>query len=158
MGKKSLIKSTSKKKRAPKKTASKAKPKKKAPAKKAAPAKPKPAAKSKPAPKAKPAPKPAKKAAPKTKPVSVKDLLKKKFDIVTPKVLYTVPKKMVAKSAFTAPEFLSGFEAKDAKRVSGLLANTYSEKDLIEVLASLNESMVNFSKLRKRFPFKGEQY
>ena len=87
MGKKSLIKSTSKKKRAPKKAASASNPKKKAPAKKAAPAKPKAAAKPK------PAPKPAKKAAPKTKPVSVKDLLKKKFDIVTPKVLYTVPKK-----------------------------------------------------------------
>ena len=124
MGKKSLIKSTSKKKRAPKKAAAAANPTKKTQAKKAAPAKPKPAAKSK------PAPKPAKKAAPKTKPVSVKDLLKKKFDIVTPKVLYTLPKKKVAKSTFTAPEFLSGFEAKDAKRIKGLLANTYSEKDL----------------------------
>ena len=126
MGKKSLIKSTSKKKRAPKKAASAANSKKKGPAKKTTPAKPKPAAKTK------PAPKPVKKAAPQTKPVSVKALLKKKFDIVPPKVLYTVPKKMVAKSAFTAPEFLSGFEAKDAKRVSGLLANTYSEKDLID--------------------------
>ena len=124
MGKKSLIKSTSKKKRAPKKAASEANPTKKTPAKKAAPAKPKPAAKSK------PAPKPAKKTAPKTKPVSVKDLLKKKFDIVTPKVLYTVPKKMIGTSTFTAPEFLSGFEAKDAKRIKGLLANTYREKDL----------------------------
>ena len=126
MGKKSLIKSTSKKKRAPKKAASASNPKKKAPAKKAAPAKPKAAAKPK------SAPKPTKKAAPKTEPVSVKDLLKKKFDIVTPKVLYTAPKKKIAKSAFTAPEFLSGFDAKDAKRVSGLLANTYSEKDLID--------------------------
>jgi hypothetical protein len=129
MGKKSLIKSTSKKKRAPKKAAPKAKPKKNAPAKKAAPAKPKPAAKSKPAPKPvkKAAPK---KAAPKTKPVSVKALLKKKFDIVTPTVLYTVPAKMVAKSTFTAPERLAGFKAEDAKRIKRLLANTYSEKDL----------------------------
>ncbi len=125
MGKKSLIKSTSKKKRAPKKAASAANLKKKAPAKKTAPAKPKPAAK------AKPAPKPAKEAAPKTKPVSVKDLLRKKFDIVTPKVLYRVPTKMAAKPTFTAPEFLSGFEAEDAKRVKGLLANSYSENDLI---------------------------
>jgi hypothetical protein len=60
----------------------------------------------------------------------VKDLLKKKFDSVTPKVLYTVPKKMTPSPTFTAPEFLSGFEAKDAKRIKGLLANTYSEKDL----------------------------
>jgi hypothetical protein len=129
MGKKSLIKSTSKKKRAPKKAAPAAKPKKNAPAKKAAPAKPKPAAKSKPAPKPvkKAAPK---KAAPKTKPVSVKALLKKKFDIVTPTVLYTVPAKMVAKSTFTAPERLAGFKAEDAKRIKRLLANTYSEKDL----------------------------
>jgi colicin import membrane protein len=129
MGKKSLIKSTSKKKRAPKKAASPANPKKKAPTKKAAPAKPKPAAKSKPAPKPvkKAAPK---KAAPKTKPVSVKALLKKKFDIVTPAVLYTVPAKMVAKSTFTAPDRLAGFKAEDAKRIRGLLANTYSEKDL----------------------------
>jgi hypothetical protein len=126
MGKKSLIKSTSKKKRAPKKAAPAANLKKKAPAKKAAPAKPKPAAK------AKPVPKPAKKAAPKTKPVSVKDLLRKKFDIVTPKVLYTVPKKKVAEPTFTAPAFLTGFKAEDAKRVKGLLANSYTEKDLIE--------------------------
>ena len=124
MGKKSLIKSTSKKKRAPKKAASAANSKKNQPAKKAAPAAPKPAAKSKPAPQT------AKKAAPETKPVSVKDLLKKKFDIVTPKVLYTVPKNMIVKSTFTAPELLSGFEAKDAKRIKGILANTYSEKDL----------------------------
>ncbi|MBR9987444.1 MAG: hypothetical protein KFF68_16195, partial [Desulfosarcina sp.] len=128
MGKKSLIKSTSKKKRAPKKTSPAANPKKKPPKKKAAPAKPNPAGQ------AKPAPQPAKKAAPKTKPVSVKELLRKKFDIVTPKVLYTVPKKMAAKSTFTAPEFLSGFKAEDAKRVRRLLSNTYSEKDLKEAM------------------------
>jgi hypothetical protein len=126
MGKKSLIKSTSKKKRTQKKATTGANPKKKALAKKKAPAKPKPAAK------AKPAPTPAKKPAPKSKPVSVKDLLRKKFDIVTPKILYGVPKKMAAKSTFTAPEFLSGFEAEDAKRVKGLLANSYTEKDLKE--------------------------
>ncbi|WP_319409304.1 histone H1-like repetitive region-containing protein [uncultured Desulfosarcina sp.] len=43
-----------------------------------------------------------------------------------------MPKKMVPTPTFTAPEFLSGFEAKDAKRIKGLLANTYSEKDLID--------------------------
>ena len=120
MGKKSLIKSTSKKS-TPKKAASAAKTKKKAVEKNAAPAK-KPAAKSTPAKNAK--------ATPKAKPVSVKDLLKKKFDIVTPKVLYTVPKEMVEKSTFTAPELLAGFEAKDAKRIKAVLSNTYSESDL----------------------------
>ena len=120
MGKKSLIKSTSKKS-TPKKAASAAKTKKKAVEKNAAPAK-KPAAKSTPAKNSK--------ATPKAKPVSVKDLLKKKFDIVTPKVLYTVPKEMVEKSTFTAPELLAGFEAKDAKRIKAVLSNTYSESDL----------------------------
>jgi len=141
MGKKSLIKSTSKKKKkkaAAKKTAAKAKPTKKAPAKKS-PAK-KAAAKSKPAAKVKPAAKPLKKsapkkaapkkAAPKTKPVSVKELLKKKFATAAPETLYRVPAKMVEKSTFTAPEILSGYSAGDAKRIKGLLANTYNEADL----------------------------
>ena len=156
MGKKSLIKSTSKKKKkaAAKKTAAKAKPMKKAPAKKA-PAK-KAAAKSKPAAKVKPAAKPVKKTAPKksapkktapkkaapkktvpkkkaalkAKPVSVKDLLKKQFATEAPKTLYSVPAKMVEKSTFTAPELVSGFSAGDAKRIQGLLANTYSAADL----------------------------
>ena len=103
MGKKSLIKSTSKKKRAPKEAAASTKPKKKPPAKKAAA-------------KAKPAPPSAKKAAPKkakpkakAKPVSVKDLLKKQFGIVTPKVLYSVPKDKREKSTFNAPDRLAGF-------------------------------------------------
>ncbi|WP_197904704.1 histone H1-like repetitive region-containing protein [Desulfosarcina alkanivorans] len=56
--------------------------------------------------------------------------MKKKFDIVTPTVLYTVPAKMVAKSTFTAPERLAGFNADDTQRIKGLLANVYSEKDL----------------------------
>ncbi len=122
MGKKSLIKSTSKK-RAPQKAASAAKTKKKAAAKKAAPAK-KPAAKSSPAKKAPPAPK--------AQPVSIPALLKKQFAVVTPKTLYTVPKKMVAASTFTAPELLAGYEAKDAQRIKGILTNKYSESDLID--------------------------
>ena len=70
------------------------------------------------------------KAPPKAKPVPVKTLLKKKFDAATPKVLYSVPKELVEKSTFTAPDFLAGFEAKDAKRIKGLLANTYNAADL----------------------------
>ena len=129
MGKKSLIKSTSKKKRAPKKAAASKNPKKKAPAKKAAPKGAKPAAKAKAAPvTAKKAA--AKKPAPKAKPVSVKDLLKKQFDSPAPKKLYTVPAGQVEKSVFSAPELLAGYGASEAKRVKGLLANTYSEKDL----------------------------
>ena len=122
MGKKSLIKSTSKKKRAPKKSAASKKSKKKAPAKTAKP-KAKPAANV--AKKASP-----KKSAPKAKPTSVKDLLKKQFDIVVPKTLYTVPADKAEKSNFTAPERLAGYDESDAKRIKGLLANTYSEKDL----------------------------
>ena len=122
MGKKSLIKSTSKKKRAPKKAATSANPKQTPPARKEA-AKAKPAAKT--AKKEVP-----KKAAPKAQPVSVKDLLKKQFDVVLPKVLYTVPPEKAETSTFTAPELLAGFNADDTKRIKGLLANTYSEKDL----------------------------
>jgi hypothetical protein len=37
---------------------------------------------------------------------------------------------MIAKPSFAAPERLAGLKAEDAKRVKGLLANVYSEKDL----------------------------
>ncbi len=121
MGKKSLIKSTSKKKRAPKKAAASKNPKKKPAAKTAA--------------KAKPAAKTTKKAAPKGKPVSVKDLLKKKFDVAVPKQLYTVPPDKAEKSTFAAADLLSGYNAADTKRIKGLLANTYSEKDLKDAAA-----------------------
>ncbi|WP_419664028.1 hypothetical protein Dvar_42710 [Desulfosarcina variabilis str. Montpellier] len=124
MGKKSLIKSTSKKKRAPKKAAASKNPKKK-PAAKTAAAKAKPAAKTEK--KAVP-----KKAAEMSKPTSVKDLLKKQFDVAVPKTLYTVPTDKAEKSVFSAPEFLAGYSADDTKRIKGLLANTYSEKDLID--------------------------
>ncbi len=130
MGKKTLTKSTSKKKKkaaAKKKMAAKSTPKKKAPAKKAAEAKSKPTAKAAPKTPKKTAPK---KTAPKAKPVSVKDLLKKKFDIVIPDDLYTVPKDKVTPSVFSAPEFFEGFAEANVKRIKGLLANTYSEKDL----------------------------
>jgi colicin import membrane protein len=120
MGKKSLIKSTSKKS-APKKAASAVKTENKAAAKQAPPAK-KPAAQSTPA--KQEAPKP------KGKPLSVKDLLKKKFDRVIPDVLYTVPEEKADTSTFTAPERLAGYDSKDAERIKGLLANKYSEKDL----------------------------
>ena len=122
MGKKSLIKSTSKKKRAPKKAAASKKPKKKPVAKTAAA-------------KAKPAAQTQKKAVPKknadvSKPTSVKDLLKKQFDVAAPKTLYTVPADKAEKSVFSAPELLAGYSADDTKRIKGILANTYSDKDL----------------------------
>jgi len=118
----------SKKKTAAKKAAA-ARPKKKAPAKKATPAKPKAKAKAKPA--AKPVKKAApKKATPKAKPVSVKDLLKKKFDVDAPKTPYSVPKDKIETSKLTAPDLLSAFADKDAKRIRELLANTYTASDL----------------------------
>ena len=128
MGKKSLIKSTSKK-RAPKKASASRKPKKKAPAKKAAAKGVKPAAKAKAAPvTAKKAI--AKKQAAKAKPVAVKDLLKKQFDSPAPENVYRVPADMIEKSTFTAPERLAGYSDADAKRIRGLLANTYSAEEL----------------------------
>ena len=86
MGKDSLIQSTTKGKKSPakkkiaKKTAAKAKaaPKAKAAAKAKAKAAPKPKAAAKAAP------------APKKKPVSVKDLLQKKFPVWKPEKLYSV--------------------------------------------------------------------
>ncbi|WP_231716978.1 histone H1-like repetitive region-containing protein [Desulfosarcina ovata] len=72
----------------------------------------------------------AQKPAPKAKPVSRAELIKKQFDVVAPEVLYCVPEAMVEPSVFAAPELLAGMNAEDAKRIKGLLANTYNEADL----------------------------
>ncbi len=122
MGKKSLIKSTSKKKPAAKKAAAKTTKKKKTPAKKVAQ---KSTSKSKTKKKAV-----AKKISPKLKAISKKDLLTKKFDTQSAKILYTIPEELKEKSTFTAPEFLAGVSTDDAKRIKGLLANTYSSAEL----------------------------
>ncbi|WP_459903723.1 histone H1-like repetitive region-containing protein [Desulfosarcina cetonica] len=70
------------------------------------------------------------KAAAKVPPPSRAELIQKKFDVVVPETLYTVPQAMVEASAFTAPDRLAGLNADEAKRVKALLANTYSEADL----------------------------
>jgi colicin import membrane protein len=140
MGKDSLVQSTTKgkksaaKKKAAKKTSAKVKAAPKAKA--AAKAKAKAAPKTKAAAKAKAAPKPkaAAKAAPppKKKPVSVKDLLQKKFPVWKPEKLYSVaPDKGDAKD-FTAPPFVSGPED-EQKRVKELLLKKY---DLAEIKAA----------------------
>jgi len=141
MGKNSLIKSTTKgkksaaKKKAAKKTAAKAKavakakaaPKKKAAVK--AKAAPKPKAAVKAAPKATVAAKAA--PAPAKKPVSVKDLLQKKFPVWKPEKLYSVvPDKGDVKD-FSAPPFVSGSE-EEQKRVKELLMKTF---DMAEIKA-----------------------
>ena len=137
MGKNSLIKSTTKgkksaaKKKAAKKTAAKAKAvaKTKAAPKKKAAAKAKAAPKPKAAVKAAPKAKVAAKAAPAKKPVSVKDLLQKKFPVWKPEKLYSVaPDKGDAKD-FIAPPFVSGSE-EEQKRVKELLLKTF---DMAEI-------------------------
>jgi colicin import membrane protein len=140
MGKDSLVQSTTKgkksaaKKKAAKKTSAKVKAAPKAKA--AAKAKAKAAPKTKAAAKAKAAPKPkaAAKAAPppKKKPVSVKDLLQKKFPVWKPEKLYSVaPDKGDAKD-FTAPPFVSGSE-EEQKRVKELLMKKF---DMAEIKAA----------------------
>jgi hypothetical protein len=125
MGKNSLVKSTTK----GKKSAAKKKTAKKAAAK--ATAKAKVAAKTKAA-KAKAVAKPKAAPAPKKKPVSVKDLLKKKFPVWKPEKFYAVaPDKGDAKD-FTAPPFVSGPE-EEQKRIKELLLKKY---DLAEIKAA----------------------
>ena len=134
MGKNSLVKSTTKgkksaaKKKAAKKTAAKAAPRAKAAVKAKAAPKAKAAAKAAPKPKAavKAAP------APEKKPVSVKDLLKKKFPVWKPEKLYTVvPEKAVLKDV-AAPPFVSSPE-EEQKRIKELLLKKY---DLAEIKAA----------------------
>jgi len=146
MGKNSLIKSTTKgkksaaKKKAAKKTAAKAKAtaKTKVAAKTKAAPKAKVAAKTKAAPKAKVAAKAKAAAKPKAapalkkKPVSVKELLQKKFPVWKPEKLFSVaPDKGDAKD-FTAPPFVSGSE-EEQKRIKELLLKKY---DLAEIKAA----------------------
>ena len=140
MGKNSLTKSTTKgkksaaKKKAAKKTAAKAKAvaKTKAAPKKKAAAKAKAAPKPKAAVKAAPKAKVAAKAAPAKKPVSVKELLQKKFPVWKPEKLYSVaPDKGDAKD-FIAPPFVSGSE-EEQKRVKELLLKTF---DMAEIKAA----------------------
>ena len=126
MGKNSLIKSTTKgkksaaKKKAAKKTAAKAKaaPKKKAAVKAKAAPKPKAAVKAAPA--------------PEKKPVSVKDLLQKKFPVWKPEKLYTVGPDKADLKDVTAPPFVSGTE-EEQKRIKKLLLKKY---DLAEIKAA----------------------
>ena len=126
MGKNSLVKSTTKgkksaaKKKAAKKTAAKAKAAPKAKA--AAKAAPKPKA----APMAKAAP------APEKKPVSVKDLLQKKFPVWKPEKLYTVGPDKADLKDVAAPPFVSGPE-EEQKRIKELLLKKY---DLAEIKAA----------------------
>jgi hypothetical protein len=143
MGKNSLIKSTTKgkksaaKKKAAKKTSAKAKAvaktkvaaKKKAAAKTKAAPKPKAAVK-KAAPKAKVAAKAA--PAPAKKPVSVKDLLQKKFPVWKPEKLYSVAPDKGDVKDFSAPPFVSGPE-EEQKRVKELLMKTF---DMAEIRAA----------------------
>jgi len=160
MGKNSLIKSTTKgkksaaKKKAAKKTAAKAKavakakaaPKKKAAVK--AKAAPKPKAAVKAAPKATVAAKAA--PAPAKKPVSVKDLLQKKFPVWKPEKLYSVvPDKGDVKD-FSAPPFVSGSE-EEQKRVKELLMKTF---DMAEIKAVPLKKPLLKRPLPKRPPLK----
>ena len=112
MGKNSLIQSTTKgkksaaKKKPAKKAAAKAKaaPKKKAAVKAKAAPKPKAAAKAAPKPKAavKAAP------APEKKPVTMKELLQKKFPVWKPAKLYSVAPDKADLKDVAAPPFVSG--------------------------------------------------
>jgi colicin import membrane protein len=134
MGKNSLTQSTTKgkksaaKKKATKKTAVKAKaaPKKKAAVK--AKVAPKPKAAVKAAPKAKVAAK----AAPAKKPVSVKDLLQKKFPVWKPEKLYSVSPDKADLKDVAAPPFVSGSE-EEQKRVKELLMKTF---DMAQIKAA----------------------
>jgi colicin import membrane protein len=134
MGKNSLVKSTTKGKKsaAKKKTAAKAAPKAKTKAKAAA--KVKAAPKAKPAAKTAPKPKPIAKAAPapEKKPVSVKDLLKKKFPVWKPEKLYTAGPDQENLKDVAAPPFVSGPE-EEQKRIKELLLKKY---DLAEIKAA----------------------
>jgi colicin import membrane protein len=114
MGKNSLVKSTTKGKKsaAKKKTAKKV------------------AAKAKAAPKAKAAAKAA--PAPEKKPVSVKDLLQKKFPVWKPEKLYTTGPDKADLKDVAAPPFVSGSE-EEQKRIKGLLLKKY---DLAEIKAA----------------------
>ena len=139
MGKNSLIKSTTKgkksaaKKKAAKKTAAKAKavakakaaPKKKAAAKAKAAPKPKAAVKAAPKAKvaAKAAPEPAK------KPVTIKDLLQKKFPVWKPEKLYSAAPDKGDVKDISAPPFVSGSE-EEQKRIKELLMKTF---DMAEI-------------------------
>ncbi len=160
MGKKDLLKSTSKKKKtekktsdpsieekaaskkkaAPKKAAAKKAASKKAAAKKTAPKKK--AAKKTAAPK-KAAPKkaaskkaalkksPAKKATPKKKKLTGKALLLEKFDTWKPKKLYMPELDKKLSERFTAPSFYEGKTDAEIKQIKGLLTEKFDIKAII---------------------------
>jgi len=132
MGKNSLVKSTTK----GKKSAAKKKTAKKVAAKAKAAPRAKASAKAKATPKAKAAPKPkaAAKAAPapEKKPVSVKDLLQKKFPVWKPDKLYTAGPDKADLKEVGAPSFVSGSE-EEQKRIQELLLKKY---DLAEIKAA----------------------
>jgi len=126
MGKNSLIQSTTK----GKKSAAKKKTAKKAAAKAKAAPKKKVAAKAKAAPKPKAAVKAA--PAPEKKPVSVKDLLQKKFPVWKPEKLYSASPDKADLKDVASPPFVSGSE-EEQKRIKELLLKKY---DLAEIKAA----------------------
>jgi len=136
MGKNSLIQSTTKGKKsaAKKKTAKKAAAKAKAAPKKKVAAKAKAAPKPKAAAKAAPKPKAAVKAppAPEKKPVTVKELLQKKFPVWKPEKLYSAGPDKADLKDVAAPPFVSGSE-EEQKRIKELLLKKY---DLAEIKAA----------------------
>ncbi|MDX9786637.1 MAG: hypothetical protein RBT11_07670 [Desulfobacterales bacterium] len=126
MGKKSLLKSTSKKKNAKAKsdsgqeaatkpvTAASKKPKAKATPKKATPETSK-ASSTK-----------AKESAPKpAKALSVKELLLLKFDTVKPDNLFSVPSDETARQHISSPPFISGLDSAETERIRKLLFKTF---------------------------------
>jgi len=142
MGKNSLLKSTSKKKKTTSKikdeevktkSTKKAAPKTKAVPKTKKPVKAKAAPKTKVAVKAKAKTKaPAKKAAPKKKIVSVKDLVQKKFDTWKPGKIFSISPDEKHLEAFAAPPFVSGTK-EETQRIKELL---FKKFDIAEIKAA----------------------
>jgi len=120
MGKKSLIKSTAKKRPA-KKTAPAEQTETKPPVKKNAPAE-------QPTTQSKPARKPA--AAPKATVVSMRDILKRQYSAEIPKTRYTSPAKVIEKPALASSDPYAGMDATAVDRIKQLLSNTYTEAQL----------------------------
>jgi hypothetical protein len=120
MGKKSLIKSTAKK-RPPKKTAPAEQTDTTPPVKKNAPVE-------QPSTQSKPARKPA--AAPIPTVVSMRDILKRQYTAEIPKTRYTSPAGVIEKPALASSDPYAGMDATAVDRIKQLLSNTYSEAEL----------------------------
>jgi hypothetical protein len=131
MGKKSLIKSTSKKKTAP---AAK-KEDKKATTPQAPAAKAKSAPKSKTPPESKSASKQredreAMKGDMKKKEITIRDLIFMKFEVQPTEKLYSPPVKRIKPEEFIAPPYVTGRNKEETDRIRSLLFNRYSAEDL----------------------------